>query len=273
MCPELLQVGPVVVRSYGVMLALSFLLGTLYVWRMAQRFDRPFVVLLGMAYVLIIGGILGARLGYVVIHLHEFADDPWAVVNPFGQDQIGIAGMNVYAGMLLAMLGAWLWCRWKGLGVLDTFDLFAPAFALGLGLTRIGCLLNGCCFGTPSELPWAVSFPPGSIPYAFLGATTLHPTQLYSAVHGLVLFGLLHLILMRRRFAGQVVAVLLVVESTARYLIESVRFYETKMYVTWSWWQPTYNQLVAIALLSAGIVVYVTGRRGHARTQLPPAGE
>ncbi|MBD3332215.1 prolipoprotein diacylglyceryl transferase, partial [candidate division GN15 bacterium] len=65
MYPEVLELGPVVVRAYGVMLALSFLLGAFYVWRMSRRFGRSFEPLIGMAYVLVIAGIAGARLGYV----------------------------------------------------------------------------------------------------------------------------------------------------------------------------------------------------------------
>jgi phosphatidylglycerol:prolipoprotein diacylglycerol transferase len=269
--PEVLELGPVVVRAYGVMLALSFLLGTFYVWRMSRRFGRSFEPLIGMAYVLVIAGMVGARLGYVVVHLSEFAGNPWAAVNPFAGESVGIAGLNVYAGLLLAMVSAWIWCRVKGLDVLDTFDLFAPAFALGLGLTRIGCFLNGCCFGTPCDLPWAVTSPFGSIPYAFFGATPLHPAQLYSSVYGFVLFGLLHLLLKRRAFAGQVAAVLLMVEAGARFSIEFVRYYETTMHVPLGFWNPTYNHLVALGLFVTGAAIYLS--RWRNRDQSPPEGE
>ena len=60
--------------------------------------------------------------------------------------------------------------------------------ALGIGITRIGCFLNGCCFGTPTDQPWGVAFPKGSIPWHIFGDTHLHPSQLYSSLYGLGLF-------------------------------------------------------------------------------------
>ncbi len=273
MHPEILRLGPVVIRAYGVMLAASFVVGTLYVWYMSRRFNREFVPLLWLTYLLIASGIIGARLGYVVIHWSEFAANPLAAVNPFAGESVGIAGLNVYTGVLLAMVNAWIWCRWQSLPVLKTFDLFAPAFALGLGLTRIGCFLNGCCFGTPCDLPWAVSYPAGSIPYAFFGQTSLHPAQLYSSAYGFILFGILHWLLLRKRFAGQVVAVLLMAEAASRFAIEYVRFYEATMHVSLGLWEPTFNQVVALCLFLLGGAIYHWGRRLQCSPQLPPAGE
>ncbi len=164
------------------MLALSFFLGVYYVKKMAERDKQPFEPLLNVAYILIIGGILGARISYVFLHLDEFAGRITATFNPFGAGEFGISGLNLYGGVILAILGAWAYCHFKKLKILEVFDIFAPTLALGIGITRIGCFLNGCCFGTPTDMPWGISFPEGSIPFSVFGDQHLHPAQIYPSL-------------------------------------------------------------------------------------------
>ena len=66
--------------------------------------------------------------------------------------------------------------------------MLAPTVGLGIGLGRIGCFLNGCCFGTPTDLPWGVTFPEGSIPDYIFHNQAIHPAQLYSSLYGFALF-------------------------------------------------------------------------------------
>ena len=261
MHPELFHIGPVPIRSYGVMLAISFLIGVAYVrWR-TKRDGRPFDDYLSLAYIMVIGGLIGARLFYVVTHLEEFAGRWTAVFNPFQSGTVGIAGMNVYGGVLLAIVGSFVYCRIKKISVLETFDYFAPTLGIGLFFTRIGCFLNGCCFGTPCDLPWAVEFPTGSIPWSVYGSQHLHPSQLYSSLYGGLLFLLLHWMLKHKRFDGQVLAVLFMVEAFFRYVIEYVRYYESEMHFTFLGMHPTYNQLVSLALFATGLVIYLVQNR------------
>ena len=154
MYPELFHIGPITIRSYGLMLALSFFVGVLYIYLMARRDNKPFDRFLNVAYIMIFGGIVGARLFYVLFHLDEFAGNWTSSFNPFGSGQFGIAGLNMYGGIVLAVIGSFLYCRWRRLSTLDVFDYFAPTVGIGLGVGRIGCFLNGCCFGTPTDLPW-----------------------------------------------------------------------------------------------------------------------
>ncbi len=264
MHPELFQIGPIPIRSYGLMLAVSFILGVFYVHYVTKREGRAFEPFLNIAYILIIGGILGARLFYVLFHLEEFAGNWMATFNPFGSDRIGIAGLNMYGGVLVAVAGAVLYTRLKKMSILDVFDFFAPTLGLGLGLARIGCFLNGCCFGTPTDLPWGISFPPGSIPYFVFQDAHLHPAQLYSSLYGLGLFVLLHLVLKNRTFPGQATALMFMIEAVARFLIENVRYYEDAMTFSLDGVEPTYNQIISVLLFLAGLVIYFYQRK-HAR--------
>ncbi len=258
MHPELFHIGPVPIRSYGLMLAISFFLGIWYVSYISKRDGKPFEPFLAISYIMIIGGIVGSRIFYVISHLEEFAGNWATTFNPFASSEFGIAGLTLYGGILLAIAGTFVYCRWQKLSVLEMFDYFAPSLGLGLFFTRIGCFLNGCCFGTPTDVPWGVSFPVGSIPYYFYGNQNIHPAQLYSSLYGLLLFVVLHLLLKRRQFVGQLVAVLFMVEAVFRFAIEYVRYYEDAMYFSIFTLHPTYNQVVSVLLfvLGAGIYVY-----------------
>ncbi|MBU0983252.1 MAG: prolipoprotein diacylglyceryl transferase [candidate division Zixibacteria bacterium] len=261
MCPDLFEIGPVPIRSYGLMMALSFLLGIWYIHRACAKHKRPFEQYLSIAYILIFGGVIGARIAYVLLHWSEFSGHLLDAINPFQPGQFGIAGMNLYGGVLAAIGGAYLYCKWKKLNVLDTFDHFAPTLALGIGISRIGCFLTGCCFGTPTDLPWGVEFPMGSVPWALFGSQHIHPAQLYSSAYGLLLFAYLHYRLNRRKFAGQLVGITFMVEAFFRFVIEYVRYYEDAMIFSLGGVEATYNQVISVLLFVLGAIVYITKRR------------
>lgn len=267
MYPELFHIGPIPIRSYGLMLAISFFLGVWYVKHVTSRDKKPFEPFLTIAYIMIFAGILGARFTYVVLHLDEFADNWTASFNPFGSDRFGIAGLNMYGGVVIAVIGTILFCRWKKISALEVFDYFSPTLGLGLALARIGCFLNGCCFGTPTDLPWGVSFPPDSIPYSVYLDAQLHPSQLYSSLYGLVLFLFLHFMMKRKQFTGQLVALLFMIEAVFRFAIEYVRFYEDEMYFHLDGLQPTYNQVISLLLFLLGLGIYILQKQ---RTSYKP---
>jgi phosphatidylglycerol:prolipoprotein diacylglycerol transferase len=261
MCPELFHIGSFPIRAFGIGLALSFLFGVYYVRRVTVRDGKDFEPYLVFAYIMIFGGVIGARLAYVVLHWSDFSNDLLATFNPFQSGHFGIAGLNLYGGVLVAITGSWLYARVKKIPILEVFDYFAPALVLGIGISRIGCYLNGCCFGTPTDLPWGVEFPIGSIPWAVFGSVHLHPAQLYSSLYGFGLFFLLNYLMKRRAFVGQLVAILLMSEAAFRFAIEYVRYYESEMHFTWLGMHPTYNQLASWALFIAGALTYWLARK------------
>lgn len=261
MLPELFHIGPLPIRSYGLMLAISFFLGVLYVKYVTKRDNKDFEPFLTIAYIMIFGGVIGARLFYVLFHLSEFSGRWGDSFNPFSGPEFGIAGLNLYGGVIVAIAGTFIYCRMKKLSLLEVFDYFAPTLGLGLAFTRIGCFMNGCCYGTPTDLPWGISFPPGSIPYSIFGDAHLHPSQLYSSLYGLMLFVLLHFMMKKKKFTGQLVAILFMVEALFRFLIEYVRYYEDAMYVQIGPYQPTYNSVISVSLFILGLGIYLIQRR------------
>jgi phosphatidylglycerol---prolipoprotein diacylglyceryl transferase len=263
MCPELFHIGPFPVRSYGLLLALSFLFGVLYIWWTARRDNRPFEPLLNIAYLLIFSGIIGSRLFYVLVHLDEFKDNWTATFNPFADGQFGISGLSVYGGIVLCTIAMIVYCRFKRLPMFETMDIFAPTVGIGLFFGRLGCFFNGCCFGTPTDVAWGVVFPQGSMPWATYGDVALHPAQIYSALYGAILFLILHWLSRRKTFHGQIIAVFFMLEAVFRTVLESVRWYETEMYVTVAGVEITLNIVTSIALFALGVAIVLIGRRNR----------
>jgi phosphatidylglycerol:prolipoprotein diacylglycerol transferase len=269
--PEFFHIGPFAIRAYGVMLTISFMLGVYYIYRMSSKYKIDFNPLLTIAYIMIFGGVAGARLFYVIFHLGEFKDNWTSSFNPFQSGQFGIQGLNMYGGIVAAVILSYLYIRKKNLPLWKIFDIFAPTIGIGLMFTRVGCFLNGCCFGIPTELPWGISFPEGSIPHYVFGTAHIHPAQIYSSLYGLLLFVVLHWRLKHKIFDAQVVALLFMIESVFRYLIENVRYYESEMKFSLMGMESTYNQLISLALFITGLTIYIIQYRKHRRQSHPTA--
>jgi phosphatidylglycerol:prolipoprotein diacylglycerol transferase len=169
-------------------------------------------------------------------------------------------GLAFYGGFLLAVrVGLWF-ARRKALGVWRVADLVSPFIALGLFFGRMGCYLNGCCYGPACELPWAVRFP---------GHRDLvHPTQLYEAAAALAISAVLYYgVRSRKRGHGQVFAGLLVGYGVIRFLLEYVRADERGIYFGLST-----SQWIAIPLVAAGLWLAWRKRAGDPGVPQAPNG-
>jgi phosphatidylglycerol---prolipoprotein diacylglyceryl transferase len=180
--PELWQWGPIHLRSYGVMLAIAFLVGTWIATREARRLRLDEDRVVTMILVTLVAGVLGARLLYVLEHVDEFRRE-WGSVFALWQ-----GGLTLYGGVVAGTLGGLLTARRLGLPMWLAADALTPSVALGTMFGRVGCFLNGCCYGRPTRMPWGVVFPPDSYAGVEFGSARLPPSQLYAAFAGLVLF-------------------------------------------------------------------------------------
>jgi len=274
----ILRLGPVAIRGYGLMLAISFLVGIyLAVWRAKKAGISPERIMSLALYVLI-SSVVGARLLYVLFHWDEYASDPWSVVSPFqGGQLVGIGGLVFYGGAILAILvGIWYLERHK-MPTWKVADVVAPSIALGVFFTRIGCFLNGCCFGIPSRLPWAMLFPPDSDAGSVFPGIAIHPTQLYSSLYGLAIFGILLWAERFKTFDGYTFWLFIVLYAVARFLVDFVRYYEPSMTLLGRF---SVNQLISVALFVLGAAAFTSlwqiqlrrEKQGAARTSAQPEG-
>lgn len=214
MLPVLFRIGDFAVHSYGVALGAGLFLGIWGAVRLGVRAGMPASWLWDLGLVILAGAVVGSRAEYVRTHWSAFAGDPLAMMD------VRAGGLVFYGGLVAAILGIALYCRWRGLAVMRVFDTFSPMVALGHAIGRLGCLAAGCCFGRETDVPWALVFPPGSQAPA---GVPLHPTQLYEVGFNALLCVALLWLLPRRRYDGQVFAALLVLYPAFRMVNETLR--------------------------------------------------
>jgi len=229
MHPILLRLpGGIPIYSYGVMLGLSIVLGSFISRGLAEKRDGFDPSLTGWLYATTIGSALfGARLLYVLTNLDRF-------------DQLGEffkltdGGLVAYGGFLGGFFGSWAYCKYHRLSILAWGDAATPSMSSGLFLTRLGCLMYGCDYGQPSNVPWAITFPPGSpcynhqrmdglLPEHALSSLPVHPTQLYESAVGLILFAFLMWVWSRRKRRGEVMIAFTLGYGVLRFLLEILR--------------------------------------------------
>jgi phosphatidylglycerol:prolipoprotein diacylglycerol transferase len=244
--------------GYGAMLCLGFL-AAIYtaVWR-ARRRGRAADTVYNAAMLAFLGGVFGARIFFLVQKHFQYGHplSLWELV------KIWEGGLVYYGGLAAAAAAIVAYFRLTRRPVLYWADLIAPSLALGLALGRGGCTLNGCCYGDVSALPWAFSWPVGSIPWhrhaaeflashgtaateypgghlgSLMGSTAavwrmppIHPAQGYAILNGLLLFGVLSLALGRKRRHGQVLMLFLLLYGTSRFVLEFLRGDEAEAYL------------------------------------------
>ena len=155
MHPILFHLGSFPVHSYGVMMALAFVFGLWTATRARRREKISGETIADVTLWIMIGGILGARTVYVATYWNdEFAGQPISEIF-----MIRHGGLVFYGGLIGAIIAGAIYLRWKKLPLWKIADVLAPSIALGSVFGRIGCLLNGCCYGRACDLPWAISFP------------------------------------------------------------------------------------------------------------------
>jgi len=213
--PIAFDLGNFHVHWYGVMMALAFLAG---LWTASRRGLRDRIApeqILDLGPWLIVGTILGARTLYVTTYWQEsFAKESWTEIF-----MIQHGGLVFYGGLIGASLGCILYALLKRLPLWKLADALAPSVALGYFFGRIGCLLNGCCYGRACDLPWAIHFPPEHATYP----NGVHPTQIYDSLLNLVLYLALAWLYRRKKFDGQIFALYLMCYALTRSLVEMFR--------------------------------------------------
>lgn len=242
-----------VVKSYGLMLAISFALGMWLSVRRARPRGIAAETVMDLVFGVLVSSIIGVRALYVATHASEF--DPW-----YRALFIWDGGLTLYGGILAATATVWWMCRRRGIAFLDMADIFAPGVMLGIGLTRIGCFLAGCCFGNPTTCALAVHFPAEAPASLVFGGRAVHPTQLYASAAGFAIFGLLLLAERRPCGRGATFGRFLALYGIARLVEDMFRYYEPGQVVAGL----SSNQWVSAVLVVAGAAVVLRARRAGA---------
>lgn len=222
MHPVLFTIGGFTLYSYGAVLLVSFLTGTAFSVHLGRKrgYNPDDVIELCMGA--LIAGIVGARLAYVIQNVPHYMSHPLSAFN------LREGGMTVTGGLVLAVV--WLlWTqRQRGVSVLNVVDFLSAPTLLGMALGRIGCLLHGCCFGEVCQLPWAITYPAGSLAPGFVLGPR-HPSQVYEMLMDLVFMVFMLGRYGKTRFAGQQFYMFFVGYGIIRFLDELTRYSDTPM--------------------------------------------
>jgi phosphatidylglycerol:prolipoprotein diacylglycerol transferase len=219
--PIAFHLGSFPIHSYGVMIALAFLFGLWTATLRARREKISGETVADVTLWLMLGGIIGARAVYVATYWREeFADQPFSEIF-----MIQHGGLVYYGGFIGATVAGMIYIRWKKLPFWKTADVFAPSIALGSVFGRTGCLLNGCCYGRPTDLPWAITF---TNPQAHEQSGTplgipLHPTEIYDGLLNFGVYLFLAWLFRRKKFDGQIFATYLLCYAVTRSFVEYFR--------------------------------------------------
>jgi phosphatidylglycerol---prolipoprotein diacylglyceryl transferase len=215
MHPDLFSIGPLTVHTYGLFVALGFASAIALTIKLGKDEGVPPQKVMDIAFVGIVWAIVGSRFFYVLLNPQYY------IRNPLDIFKLWQGGL-VFSGGLVVAVPALIWyLRRRGMPVTATADLMAPGLALGQGIGRIGCFFAGCCYGRPSDMPWSVVFtnPESLAPLH----TPIHPTQLYAAGGGLLLFAVLLVIRSKKTFNGQVFVWYMILHSILRLIEEKFR--------------------------------------------------
>jgi phosphatidylglycerol:prolipoprotein diacylglycerol transferase len=252
--PILLELGPLKIHAYGFALALSFLIGSLWVTRRGRRWgfreddlSRLFLYLLGAA-------LIGSRVYYGFQHPEDFRDD-WLELFRVWQ-----GGLTQHGGILACLLTGWLYARSRRWRFTDLADLAAPAIALGEGITRVGCFLAGCCHGAPTSWFWAVCYPEGAAARWLFGDACVHPSQLLLSGGNLLLFLLLAKTQPRWFGTGRVLALYLGFSSLLRLAVDFTRYYAPSDRIAILGLRLAHSQWLAIVLALVAVLLWALPR-------------
>lgn len=248
MHPVLIELFGYPIHLYAVMMALGFVFGIALAARYGERvgFDRD--VILDLCWWILVSGLVGSRIAFIIVNWEQyyypcvdiahyntlFPDKPISEPDCTRLLRFWNGGLVFYGGVIGAILTMIWFLRREKIPFLPMADVIIPSLALGQFFGRLGCLFAGCCWGKPTDLPWAIEFPAGSMVFRQhieAGLTVLgdahshgvHPTQLYDALAGLALFTALVVLRHHKRYHGQVFIWWMLLYPIARSTIEIFR--------------------------------------------------
>jgi phosphatidylglycerol:prolipoprotein diacylglycerol transferase len=215
MHPILFKFGPINIFTYGFFLALGFVSAILLAGREAKRLGLPVGRFYDLCFYIIVASLVGSRLLYVLTELPHF------LANPLQIFVLWKGGLIFHGGLVLAVAVAVFYMRRHQMPWRTTFDAMAVGMPVGQIFGRIGCFMAGCCYGKPSDLPWAVTFthPETLCPLQ----EALHPSQLYESLLLIPVFGVLYWLRTRKCFQGQLLLTYLLLAGSVRFLVEFFR--------------------------------------------------
>jgi phosphatidylglycerol---prolipoprotein diacylglyceryl transferase len=260
MYPELFKIGPFTVHSFGLMMAIGFIIAS---WLLTNELKRKgYDPAMGSTITLIavIFGIAGSKILYLIEDWNRFIQDPL-------HEAFSPGGLTWYGGFFLATFAIWVYIRRKRIPFLTICDAAAPSLMIGYGIARIGCHLAGDGdFGTPTDLPWGMVYSNGTYPPAIAlrefpemvqkygvngiipNDIRVHPAPLYEFIASIFLFGFLWRLRKKEYSNGILFMIYLILYGMERFLVELIRLNPRLLFGL------SEAQLISILLIISGII-------------------
>lgn len=231
MYPVLLKIGPLNIYSYGVMAAIGFSLVVFLVCARASSFGLDRNKIIDYLIFIFISGIIGARVMFVLLNFEYYRANPMEILN------LSKGGLVWYGGFAAAVLASVWFIKKRGLDFWTVADLTAPYIALGQAFGRIGCYLNGCCYGAPA---------PSYLPFG-----ERYPTQIFSAMLLFIIFVVLIKRQSARRFKGEIFTLYCALYACKRFFIEFLRGDNPKLF-----FELTISQVISAVIFITILFAY-----------------
>jgi len=217
MHPVLIEFGfmDLKIFTYGLLVATGFFSGILLAARWAKQDGLDQQRILDLCFYIAISALVGGRLLYIIVEYRYFLANPVEVL------KFWKGGLVFYGGLIGAVAMAWFYMVKHQLPIWRVADVLAPCIAIGQAVGRWGCFFAGCCYGAPTDVPWAITFtdPKSLAPLNI----ALHPTQIYLSLNALIIFGILVWLRKHKKFEGQVFWMYGILYSIGRFIIEFYR--------------------------------------------------
>ncbi len=221
MYPVLFQVGPLTVYSFGAFMALAALTAAWVVWLELKRYGYSPEIASTLVFAAAVGGLIGARLLFIVEEWDEFLRSPWSLI-------FSGAGFTWYGGMVGGAIAVGWMARRNRIPLLAAADISAPALAIAYGVGRIGCHIAGDGdWGTISNLPWAVAYTHAIVGWVhpltgepYPAGVRVHPTPIYELLEALIIFAVLWSLRKKKYSPGTIFWLYLILAGLARFAVE-----------------------------------------------------
>ena len=258
MHPIFLEIGSFSIRWFGVMMAIGFLIAFLNLRYQAKYCKIDQQIVSDMLIWILVGGIVGARIAYIIANWStEFS------AHPISMFFVHKGGLIYYGGLIGGIISSFIYVRLKKQPALPIADIAATSIPIGQAFGRIGCFMNGCCYGKVTKSAIGVEYPVNSSPWIeqvnehlvlsnSKCSLSMHPVQLYESFFSIIVFLCLWLILRKQKFSGVTASCYLMFYGLLRFIMESFRG-DPRQQVTFV----NTAQLISLVMIGLGVAVFV----------------
>ena len=269
MKPVLVEILGWPLRGYGAFVGAALVISMTLVLRYGRRIGIPMQPLLDAAFASVIGGIVGGRLLYILVHARDFLDSPLSAL------RVWEGGMMYFGGLLVGMVLGIVVAVRRGLPLWPSLDTIAPALGAGQALGRMACLIAGCCYGMEWHGPWSIAFHDelSSVPPSMLGVPLL-PTQVLQIAEGLLLWGLGAWMFRRRRWDGQAFLVTMAAAGATRFVIEGLRDDDARGFFFEAWFGHTFStsRVLGLVMIAGAAIAWAVRAARHVEPRVDDGG-